>query len=106
MRTLLYLLETDINIATHVIDEITTGNEEDLADGAARFSADILGKVIRFTLDLEEEQHRFLKLFAFDNEIKASPAMRTLLYLLETDINIATRVIDEIFADQNTEPTE
>lgn len=59
-------------------------------------------RVTRYTLDLDQEQHRFLRLFALQNGIQASLVMRALLYLLETDINIANRVIDEIYADDET----
>lgn len=55
-------------------------------------------RVTRYTLDLEAEQHRFLRLFALQNGIQASLVMRALLYLLETDVNIANRVIDEIYS--------
>lgn len=57
-------------------------------------------KVVRFTLDLDREQHQFLRLFALQNGVQASLVMRTLLYILETNLEIATRVIDEIYADQ------
>lgn len=58
-----------------------------------------LRKVTRFSLDLDKEQHKFLKLFALSNDIKASNVVRALLFLLETDLELANRVIDEIFID-------
>lgn len=59
-----------------------------------------LRKVTRFSLDLDKEQHKFLKLFALSNDIKASNVVRALLFLLETDLELANRVIDEIFIDE------
>lgn len=56
-------------------------------------------KMVRITCDLLPEQHRFLKYFSIQNGIPSAMTMRCLLYLLETDINIAQRVVDEIFAD-------
>lgn len=56
-------------------------------------------KPIRITVDLLPESHRFLKYFSIQNGIPSAMTMRCLLYLLETDINIAQRVVDEIFAD-------
>lgn len=56
-------------------------------------------KTVRITCDLLPEQHRFLRYFSIQNGIPSAMTMRCLLYLLETDINIAQRVVDEIFAD-------
>lgn len=61
-----------------------------------------LRRVTRFSLDLDKEQHKFLKLFALSNDVKASLVVRALLYLLETDINLAHRVIDEILMDESS----
>ena len=56
-------------------------------------------KPVRITVDLNPETHRFLRYFSIQNGIPSAMTMRCLLYLLETDINIAQRVVDEIFAD-------
>lgn len=62
-------------------------------------------KVIRYTLDLEQEQHRFLRLYALQNDVEASKVMRTLLYLLEADDTLQQRVFTELFgADDTTDP--
>lgn len=58
-------------------------------------------KPVRVTIDLSSEQHRFLKFFSIQNGIPSAMTMRCLLYLLETDINLAQRVVDEIFADED-----
>lgn len=58
-------------------------------------------KTVRITLDLNQEQHRFLKFFSIQNGIPSAMTMRCLLYMLETDINLAQRVVDEIFADED-----
>jgi len=56
-------------------------------------------KVTRYTLDLEQQQHMHLRLFALQHGVEASRICRTLLYLLESDPKIAERVLDELFAD-------
>ena len=62
-------------------------------------------KVSRYTLDLEPEQHKFLRLFAVSNDVDASKVMRTLLHLLEVQAplpsgqTLSSLVLDEIFAD-------
>lgn len=58
-------------------------------------------KSVRVTLDLDPEMHRFLKFFSIQNGIPSAMTMRCLLYMLETDINLAQRVVDEIFADDD-----
>lgn len=60
---------------------------------------EIKRKTVRFTLDLDSEQHRFLKLFSIENGIQSSVIMRALIYILEVDEEVANRVIDEIFAE-------
>lgn len=71
---------------------------EEILEEIDETSAPTIRRVTRFSLDLDKEQHKFLKLFALSNDIKASLVVRALLYLLETDINLANRVIDEILA--------
>lgn len=56
-------------------------------------------KTTRITLDLDPEQHRFLKLFSVENGIQSSVILRALLYCLEIDEKLANKVIDEIFAE-------
>jgi hypothetical protein len=55
-------------------------------------------KVTRYTLDLEAEQHMFLRLLAIQEGVEASKICRALLYLLEADPSLRERVLDEIFA--------
>lgn len=62
-------------------------------------------KVTRYTLDLETQQHKYLRMFALDNDTEASKVMRTLLYLLEADETLRQRVRDELFAEDD-EPGE
>lgn len=54
---------------------------------------------IRFSVDLDPEQHKFLKLFSIENGIQASVIMRALIYQLEVNEELANRVIDEIFSE-------
>lgn len=56
-------------------------------------------KVIRFTLDLDFEQHKFLKLFSLENGVQASVVMRTLLLKLETDKKLREKILNMIFSD-------
>lgn len=58
-------------------------------------------KVTRYTLDLETEQHMFLRLFSIQNQTEASRVCRTLLYLLESDPTLQQRVYDELFAEDD-----
>jgi hypothetical protein len=51
---------------------------------------------VRFTLDLERSQHRFLKQFALDAESDASVILRVLLSLLEEDGALTKRVLARI----------
>jgi hypothetical protein len=76
-----------------------------VASRKARRPAGGARKVTRYTLDLEVQQHKFLRWFAIDNEIEASKVMRGLLYLLEAGndlpagVTLRDLVIDEIFAE-------
>jgi len=63
-------------------------------------------KVTRYTLDLERNQHQFLRLFSLQHEVEASKVMRTLLYLLEADSTLADRVLGELFADDDVTEDE
>lgn len=63
-------------------------------------------KVTRYTLDLEREQHAFLRLYALQNETEASKVMRTLLYLLEADASLQQRVYGELFAEELTDEND
>lgn len=49
-------------------------------------------KPIRFTLDLDRAQHRFLKMFALDADVGASQIMRALLDELRDNPTVAARV--------------
>lgn len=98
-RCLLYLLQQRRDLATLVIDLIYA--HENPLQGKAK-------KSMRYTVDLYPEQHNFLRLFSAHNEVRASTVVRTLLYLLETRIDLATLVIEEIFPaeEETAENTE
>ncbi len=51
--------------------------------------------MIRYSIDLEPDQHRFLRRYAFDAEIDASVVLRTVIRLLEHDVALSERVLDE-----------
>jgi hypothetical protein len=63
-------------------------------------------RIVRMSLDLDVEQKNFLRMFAVQENISASIVMRALIYLLETDIEIANRVLDEIFLAPEPEADE
>jgi hypothetical protein len=54
-------------------------------------------RIVRFSLDLEEQQRNYVRLFALKNGINASVVMRALLFKLETDPDFANEIIDLIF---------
>ena len=49
-------------------------------------------KKVRFTLDLNKSQHKFLKLFALELETDASVVVRALLKHLESDPQLADSI--------------
>lgn len=57
------------------------------------------GDIQRYTVDLDREQRRTLALCAADWEVDKSRIVRTLLYLLESDVSLRERVQQELFAD-------
>ncbi len=96
------------------VDTATEASPEDQATGPAPTRPTVASrharrkngqarKVSRYTLDLEPEQHKFLRLFAVSNDVDASKVMRTLLHLLEVQAplpsgqTLSSLVLDEIF---------
>lgn len=76
------------------------------ASRKARRPAGGARKVTRYTLDLESQQHLYLRMFAISNGLEASKVMRGLLFLLEAGnelpggVTLADLLLDEIFADE------
>ncbi len=60
-------------------------------------------RVVRFSLDLDVSQRNFIKTFAVRNELSASIVLRALIYLLETDVNMANKVLDLIYVSPEVE---
>jgi hypothetical protein len=60
-------------------------------------------RIVRFSLDLDVSQRNFIKTFAVKNELSASIVLRALIHLLETDVNMANRVLDLIFVSPEVE---
>lgn len=56
-------------------------------------------KSIRFTVDLEIDQYKFLKQYSEDHGITSSITLRALLYILEIDEDFAKQVIEAMFPD-------
>lgn len=111
VRALVYLLEISEPVANAVIDEIFGIEEDEAAEPVAESpnppvedeQAEVLPpvkrKTIRFTIDFDAEQHRFLKLFSLESGVQAALVVRALVYLLETSSDMANAVIDEIFGE-------
>lgn len=78
-----------------------------VASRKARRPAGGARKVTRYTLDLETEQHKFLRIYALSNSCEASKVMRALLFLLEagnelpSGVTLSDLVLDEIFAEED-----
>lgn len=53
----------------------------------------------RMTLDLDAEQHAFLKIFALENGVLASTVFRIMVNRLEGDKELQDWVLDEIFSE-------
>jgi hypothetical protein len=75
-------------------DAIEGGQARAGARGASEPSP--IDRRVRFTLDLERSQHRFLKQFALDAESDASVILRVLLSLLEEDGVLTKRVLARV----------
>jgi hypothetical protein len=56
----------------------------------------ITGKKIRYTMDMDEVQHKFLKQFALDADTDSTVIMRALLSQLERDTGLANKVKAEL----------
>jgi len=54
---------------------------------------------VRYTLDLEPEQHKNLKRFALEADADASEVMRALLVLLHSDAQVRNAVLTAISND-------
>lgn len=58
-----------------------------------------VSKSKRTTLDLDKEQHGFLKIFVLENGISASLLFREMVDQLEKDPELQKWVLDEIYAE-------
>lgn len=63
-------------------------------------------RIVRFTLDLDREQHNYLKSFAGVNGVKAALVLRALLALMEASPSLAQGVIDSIFDEEYADADE
>lgn len=97
MRTLLSIMEIDIRVVNGVIDQIYS--EVQLNDENKATGVDYKVKTVRYTVDLPDGQHRFLRRFALDNGIRASSVMKALLAIMESDLYVANLVIDEVYGE-------
>ena len=63
---------------------------------AAPPPAPVRARRVRYTLDLEPEQHKNLKRFALEADADASEVMRALLALLHSDTQVKNAVLTAI----------
>lgn len=54
-------------------------------------------RIVRFSLDLEEQQRNFMRLLALKNNINASVLFRAMVYIAQTDPEFVNRLLDLIF---------
>lgn len=112
IRALVYLLEINESVADAVIDEIFRDDEElethedklldkntEALEGNPDGKKMDKKKTVRFTIDFDAEQHRFLKLFSLESGVRSALIIRSLVYLLEISETMANAVINEIFAE-------
>ena len=83
---------------------VSTVDDQERQPAALTTSADAPGKPprvrkVRYTLDLEPEQHKNLKRFAVEADADASEVMRALLALLYTDTQVRNAVLTAISKD-------
>lgn len=98
-KSLLHLLENRVDLAALVLHTIDTlGSSRALKDNTVRPT--------RYTVDLDWQQHTFLKLFSVHNDVTAADVVRCLLVLLETRIDLAALLINTIFEDDEDEIEE
>jgi hypothetical protein len=57
---------------------------------------------VRYTVDLDRELHRYLKIAAVNLEVEASEIVRALLRLMRDDHQLASRVQDEVLRRRAT----
>jgi hypothetical protein len=62
--------------------------------------------LVRFTLDLDRQQHLFLRMFALQHGIEASKVCRELLTQLESNPDLAELVLDGLLGVYDDEPAD
>lgn len=103
IRALVYLLEINESVANAVIDkifgiDIETGfTVTDQSNNEVEVK--VKRKTVRFTIDFDFEQHRFLKLFSLESGVQAALVVRALVDLLEINEEMSNAVFDEIFGE-------
>lgn len=94
MRVLIYLLETENDVQYAVIDEIypIEGEPLDIVTNRSRKGRSIS----RFTLDLHNEQSKYLKFISINQNIDASVILRVMIFLLERNFTLDGEPIQDI----------
>lgn len=94
-KSLLYLLETRSDLAILVMQTIDT------LEGSRALNDRNNQRKMRYTVDLDWQQHTFLKLFATHNDVVAANIVRCLVILLEQREDLAFLVISTIFEEDD-----
>ncbi len=58
-------------------------------------------KVHKLQIDLAENQYEFLRLLLANNDIQPSHVVRALIFLMQTDMQLAKKVVGEIYKEYN-----
>lgn len=88
VRAMLLLVELNKDFADDIVEEIFKDKEKKPEDPT------------RLTIDLDAEQHRFLKLFSIQNGFTASVLVRKLMQILREDEEFANAILETIFSNE------
>jgi hypothetical protein len=88
VRAMLLLVELNKDFADDIVEEIFKDKEKKPEDPT------------RLTIDLDAEQHRFLKLFSIQNGFTASVLVRKLMQILREDEDFANAILETIFSNE------
>ena len=59
-------------------------------------------KIHKLQIDVTDSQHEFLRLLLANNDIQPSHVVRALIFLMQTDMQLAKRVVGEIYKEYNS----
>lgn len=74
----------------------SAATNESTEAGRGASSKRVGGGTVRFTIDLPQNQHRFLKQRALEENVRAASVVRELLTLLEEDAGVAEAIHERL----------